>query len=142
VSKHNRSRSRVPRRELPAPNVPGPRVARDAVAGDPERLLIDQIASGALDEHLGQIAQAVNARLGLVDTIKSLHALSALAPGDHVRFNDRVRPRYLTGIHGTILSIDAETATVRLDQAAGRFPHGSIHRCGPLILQRIERLTA
>jgi hypothetical protein len=59
---------------------------------EPERLLLDQIASGALEAHLTAIADAISARLDLLETIDSAKALAMLNVGDRVRFNYRTRP--------------------------------------------------
>src|SRR3954451_7061428 len=69
-------------------------------AGAPERLLLDAIADGELDHSLHALADAVHARLALLQTIKAASALAHLNVGDIVRLNHKVRPRYLQGARG------------------------------------------
>jgi hypothetical protein len=73
-----------------------------------QRLLLDQIASGALDPHLTQIAEAINARSLLLQTVASAKALDELTVGDRIRINSQVTPRYLHGIEGTVVDLDEE----------------------------------
>jgi hypothetical protein len=54
--------------------------------------LLDQIAAGELDPHLHSIADAIHARLELLETISSAKALAMLNVGDRVRFNHHTRP--------------------------------------------------
>jgi len=103
---------------------------------DPERSLLDAIAAGELDPHLVGLAQGINARLDLLHTIRAVDALARLNVGDHVRINDRARPRYLHGVQGTIVAVDDEGATVRIPRPVGRFTSGEI-RCPPLALDRL-----
>jgi hypothetical protein len=102
---------------------------------DAERSLLDAIAEGALDAHLGAIASAVDARKRLLHTIDSSHRLATLCVGDRVRISRRVSPRYLAGLDGTIVEIDDRAATVRLDCPVGRFESGRV-RCPPLALEK------
>lgn len=104
--------------------------------GVPERLLLDQIADGALDPHLSALAQAIHARQHLLHTVRSVTALAMLQVGDRVRMNQHVRPRYLQGTPATVTEIDGATATVELDHPVGRFSGGQV-RCPPLALDRL-----
>ena len=88
LSMSNRTRSRR-RRTVP------PRTSRDS-----ERSLLDAIAEGELDDHLGAIAAAVDARRRLLHTIDSSHLLATLCVGDRVRISQRVSPRYLAASTG------------------------------------------
>lgn len=124
-------RSRRPQRQRPAA-LPAPE------PGEPERLLLDQIASGALDPHLTAIAQAIRARSELLQTIASAKALAELCVGDRVRINDRATPRYLHGVSGTVVALDDCGATVCVHRPVGRFKSGEI-RCPPLVLDRLPR---
>ena len=99
-----------------------------------ERSLLDAIAEGELDDHLGAIAAAVDARRQLLHTIDSSHRLATLCVGDRVRIGQRVSPRYLAGLDGTIVELDDRAATVRLDFPVGRFESGRV-RCPPLVLE-------
>jgi hypothetical protein len=102
---------------------------------DPGRSLLDAIAEGELDDHLGAIAGAVDARRRLLHTIDSSHMLATLCLGDRVRISQRVSPRYLAGLDGTVVEIDDRAATVRLDFPVGRFESGRV-RCPPLALEK------
>jgi hypothetical protein len=100
-----------------------------------ERSLLDAIAEGELDDHLAAIASAVDARRRLLHTIDSSHMLATLCVGDRVRIGQRVSPRYLAGLDGTIVELDDRAATVRLDSPIGRFESGRVH-CPPLVLEK------
>lgn len=118
---------------------PGPAAPRPAShpPADPERLLLEQIADGALDPHLPALAQAIDARLHLLHTVRSVTALAMLNVGDRVRINHHARPRYLNGVQGTILELDERTATICIHRPVGRFTSGEI-RCPPLALDRLN----
>lgn len=100
-----------------------------------ERSLLDAIAQGELDDHFPAIASAVDARRRLLHTIDSSHVLATLSVGDRVRIGQRVSPRYLAGLDGTIVEFDDRAATVRLDTPIGRFESGRV-RCPPLVLEK------
>ncbi len=117
--------SRTQRRRTALPRTPAPA----------ERSLLDAIAEGELDDHLGAIAAAVDARRRLLHTIDSSHRLAALCVGDRVRIGPRVSPRYLAGHDGTIVELDDRAATVCLDFPVGRFESGRV-RCPPLVLEK------
>lgn len=110
--------------------------AHARVASDPERSLLESIAAGELDAHLAALARAIDARMGLLHTVRSLEALGEMCVGDQVRINQRARPRYLHGIHGTIVHLDHDSATVRIHRPVGRFESGEI-RCPPLVLDKL-----
>lgn len=138
MSKRPRQRPRPQTR----PQLPPPQTGRKphSGAGSPaerERLLLDQIADGALDQHLTAIAEAVHARHELLATINSHKALAMLNVGDRVRINHHAKPRYLHGIQGVVVELDQRTATVCLHRPVGRFTSGEI-RCPPLILDRLD----
>src|SRR3954452_24663926 len=103
---------------------------------EPERRLLDAIADGEPDHSLHALADAVHARLALLQTVRAASALAQLNVGDVVRLNDKVRTRYLHGAQGTILAVDERDATVLLSRPIGRFSSGQI-RCPPLALERI-----
>jgi hypothetical protein len=98
--------------------------------------LLEAIAAGELDAHLPALARAIDARMGLLHTVRSLDALAELCVGDHVRINRRARPRYLHGTHGTVVRVDDEGATVRIQRPVGRFESGEV-RCPPLVLDKL-----
>jgi hypothetical protein len=102
----------------------------------PERSLLESIASGELDLHLPAIARAIDARLHLLHTMKSIDALAELVVGDHVRINHHARPRYLQGLHATVIDVDVQNATISLQRPIGRFTSGTV-RCPPLVLDRL-----
>ena len=140
MSKRSRRRARTttpgtPQRQLNA--APSPAGApRPPV--EPERLLLDQIAAGELDAHLTAIADAIHARLDLLETINSAKALAILNIGDRVRFNHHTRPQYLRGVEGIVIELDHHTATICVHQPIGRFKSGEVHRCPPLLLDRLH----
>jgi len=134
VSKRSRQRQRPrPTQALPAPQA----TDRPPPTPDPEQLLLDQIAAGALDAHLHAIADAVGARIDLLETINSAKALAMLNVGDRVRFNHHTRPQYLRGVEGVIIELDRDSASVCVHRPVGRFRSGEIRRCPPLLLQRL-----
>jgi hypothetical protein len=122
----------------PRPALAPARPAASPSPVDPERLLLDQIAAGALDPHLTAIADAVHARLDLLDTVNSAKALAMLCVGDRVRFNHHTRPQYLRGVEGVIIELDHHTATVCVHGPIGRFNTGEVRRCPPLLLERLH----
>jgi len=122
-----------PRRLDPAPAAPQDEQPRRR---EPELLLLNQIADGALDPHLAALAQAIDARRHQHHTVRSVTALAMLDVGARVRINQHLRPRYLQGSRGTVTEIDDATATVELDQPVGRFTSGQL-RCPPLALDRL-----
>ncbi|MGO9247310.1 MAG: hypothetical protein ACLP7W_01785 [Solirubrobacteraceae bacterium] len=136
-----RSRRNRPGRRLPAgagASSPPPREDHRQTPGAPERLLLDQIAAGALDQHLMPIADAIHARLQLLETVNSTKALAMLSVGDRVRFNHRTKPQYLRGVHGVVIEIEHDTATVCVHEPIGRFSSGQIRQCPPLLLERLH----
>jgi hypothetical protein len=102
-----------------------------------ERSLLDAIADGDLDAHLGALALAIDARRHLLHTIDSSHVLAAFCVGDRVRINQRISPRYLAGLVATVIEIDDSAATLRLDHPIGRFSDGRV-RCPPLALESLN----
>lgn len=135
MSKRSRRRARGHGRPQQQP----PRLAatQRSRAIEPERLLLDQIAAGALDAHLTAIAEAARARYELVRTISSHKTLAMLNVGDRVRINHHANPRYLHGIHGVIVELDEHNAVVCVHRPIGRFKSGEI-RCPPLVLDRLN----
>ena len=123
-------------RRQPTP-LPTPVARHTSLTGEPERLLLDQIAQGVLDPHLTAIAQAIRARYELLQTVNSAKALAQLTVGDAVRINHHARPRYLQGLHGRIIELDQESATICLHQPVGRFTSGQV-RCPPLTLDKLS----
>ncbi len=137
-----RSRRDRPQRQLPAAaagaSSPPPREDNQQTPGRPERLLLDQIAAGALDQHLTALNDAIHARLDLLETVNSAKALAMLSLGDRVRFSERTKPQYLRGVHGVVTDLDEHTATVCVHQPVGRFSSGEIRQCPPLLLERLH----
>lgn len=124
--------------QLPAP--PATQTNAPPAPPAPERSLLDAIANGELDHHLSALADAVHARRHLVDTVRSANALAQLCVGDDVRINHTITPRYLHGLHGTIIDLDDERATVCLHHPVGRFHTGEI-RCPPLTLDKLAKAS-
>ncbi len=135
MSKRSRRRARSQPHPQPLADL-SPLLGRPSL---PERLLLDQIAQGELDPHLTAIADAIHARLDLLETINSAKALAMLSVGDRVRFNQHTRPQYLRGVEGVVIELDQHTATVCVHQPIGRFRAGEVRRCPPLLLERLPR---
>ena len=132
-------RSRQRARPRPTRTPPAPRPAGEQpLASEPEQLLLDQIAAGTLDDHLHPLADAIEARIALLDTINSAKALAMLNVGDRVRFNRHTRPQYLRGVEGVVIELDRDSASVRVHGPVGRFGSGEIRRCPPLLLERLH----
>jgi hypothetical protein len=89
-------------------------------------LLLEAIAAGELDLHLPAIARAIDGRLHLIRTMRSIDALAELVVGDLVRINHHARPRYLDGQRAQIVDVDAQAATIRLERPIGRFTSGKL----------------
>ena len=120
MSKRSRHRART----QPPPQLPPGQPASDPPFHQlvqAERLLLDQIAAGELDAHLTAIADAIHARLELLETVNAAKALAMLNVGDRVRFNHHTRPQYLQGIEGVVIELDQHTATVCVHGPIGRF---------------------
>jgi hypothetical protein len=132
----NRTRSHRPRGRT-APDGPPRRVASSRAPEADERSLLDVIAGGELDDHLGALAAAIDARRRLLHTVDSSHVLATLCVGDRVRINQRISPRYLAGREATVVEIDDHAATLRLDHPVGRFVSGRV-RCPPLALEKLS----
>jgi hypothetical protein len=132
-------RSRRRARNQPAGQPSQPQAAAAPPPRPPaERLLLDQIAAGALDPHLTAIADAIHARLELLETVNSAKALAMLSVGDRVRFNHHTRPQYLRGVEGVVIELTQHTATVCVHGPVGRFRSGTIRECPPLLLDRLH----
>src|SRR3954465_12863551 len=101
------------------------------------RPLLDAIAAGDLDDHLDALAAAVGARRELLHTVRSVTRLMSLCEGDLVRINQRISPRYLAGLHGTVVDVDHAAATVKLVRPVGRFANGGV-RGPPLALDKLS----
>lgn len=105
---------------------------------EPERELLDAIVAGELDEHLVAIADAIDARRGLLHTVRSAAAITQLCVGDTVMLNSKVRPRYLAHELAMITELDEHWVTLRLARPVGRFRDGEL-RCPPLAVRKVER---
>jgi hypothetical protein len=138
MGKRSRRRGQPQRPAPPAAQTTPPRPAFPAV--DPDRSLLDAIAAGELDDHLTALGDAVHARHHLLHTVRSATALAQLCVGDDVRINHTISPRYLHGLHGTIIDLDDERATVCLHRPVGRFHTGEI-RCPPLGLDKLAKAS-
>jgi hypothetical protein len=109
---------------------------RRAKRSEDQRALLSAIAGGELDDHLGALAAAIDARRHLLHTVDSSNRLATLRVGDRVRVNDRVSPRYLAGLDATVIEIDDHAAMIRLEFPVGRFKSGRV-RCPPLALEKL-----
>lgn len=99
--------------------------------------MLGQIAAGELDQQLISIADAVQARLELLHTVRSANALADLSIGDAVMFTAKVRPRYLEHELAVIEALHDRSVTVRLLRPVGRFRDGTV-RCPPLALRKLS----
>lgn len=127
--------------QLPPPTASRTTPPRKPVPeADPERSLLDTIANGDLDDHLSAIADAVDARRHLIDTVRSATILAQLRVGDDVRINHTISPQYLRGLRGTVTELDDQRATVCLHRPVGRFHSGEI-RCPPLTLEKLAKAS-
>lgn len=99
--------------------------------------LLDSIVGGELDQQQDRIAAAFKQRKKLLEA----RVMSAIKPGDRVKFNDKVRPRYMAGQLATVTKVNETTVTVNLDQNAGRFGEGRGLKCpiGLLTVIKEER---
>jgi hypothetical protein len=102
-----------------------------------ERSLLEAIAAGDLDDHLDALAAGIGARRDLLHTVRSATRLMSMCEGDLVRINQRISPRYLAGLHGTVIDVDHAAATVRLERPVGRFANGCV-RVPPLALDKLS----
>lgn len=103
---------------------------------EPERLLLDQIATGELDAHLTAIFDAVRARRELLHTFGAAKALAMLTVGDPVRINHQ-RLATCTGSEAASSKVDEHAATVCIHRPVGRFTSGEI-RCPPLVFDTLN----
>ncbi len=71
---------------------------------------------------------------------RSATALSELCVGDGVRIDHIISPRYLHGLHGTIVDLDEQRATACLHRPVGRFHTGEI-RCPSLTLEKLAKAS-
>ena len=116
--------------------------SRGTAQGETERSLLEAIAAGELDDHLGALAGAVEARRQLLLTVRSATALATLCLGDVVRITERVSPRYLVASMARSSGSTITQRLVRLEHPVGRFASGRV-RCPPLTLEKIppDRLS-
>jgi len=136
-----RSRASRPQRQSPRAANPTPPPHSEPPHGPPairERLLLQAIADGELDDHLTALADAIHARHHLLHTVATATALSALCVGDEVQINNTIRPHYLRGLRGNVVEIDDERVTVCVHRPVGRFSSGEI-RCPPLTLVKLSK---
>jgi hypothetical protein len=102
-----------------------------------QRSLLDAIAAGDLDDYLDALAAAIGARRELLHTVRSATRLMSLCEGDLVRINQRISPRYLAGLYGTVVELDHAAATIELEHPVGRFETGRV-RVPPLALDKLS----
>lgn len=88
------------------------------------------------ETQLNQIQQAVKQRKEIVLGRMVL----GLNKGDKVRFNGKIRPKYLVGLEATVEKVNQKSVGVRLVEddkaAARRFGHGVI-RCPISLIETI-----
>ncbi|MFC5823034.1 hypothetical protein [Nonomuraea insulae] len=88
------------------------------------RMLIGLIVSGDLDEHLPEIARAVNQRQHERKNAQEREAFATFQVGDRVRVNHSIRPSYMHGMKGTVVGFAHKNVRVLLDTPVGRFTDG------------------
>lgn len=78
--------------------------------------ICDAIDDGALDEGLNEIARAVQSRREVVSQRTARRLLRSLKAGDRVMLTNRITPRYLEGMVGSVKEVrDNGAAVVVLD---------------------------
>lgn len=78
--------------------------------------ICDAIDDGALDEGLNEIARAVQSRREVVSQRTARRLLRSLTAGDRVLLTNRITPRYLEGMVGSVKEVrDNGAAVVVLD---------------------------
>jgi len=77
--------------------------------------IIKAIRAGDLDEDISLVTEALTAR-------QAARALS-VRPGEKVRFNGNIKPKYLVGVLASVVKVNSKTVTCRIDDpaTAGRF---------------------
>lgn len=90
--------------------------------------LLTSIRQGKYDAHLDQIADALAARKRII----AANRFYELKVGDRVRFVDKIRPTYLSGVEATVVGKKVKKVIVRLDAPVGRF-RGDIYCLAHLI---------
>lgn len=128
MTRHTRAARRLALAPAPTPVTAAHTAPVDAI--------LDRVAAGDLDAHLTAIAEAIRARFDLLQAVNAAKALAQLEIGDRVRINHHATPRYLHGVHGTIVHLDEQSAVVCVHRPTGRFTSGEI-RCPPLVLDRL-----
>jgi hypothetical protein len=88
------------------------------------------------ETQLNQIQQAVKQRKEIVMS----RVISSLTKGDKVRFNDKIRPKYLVGLEATVEKINQKTVGVKVidndKTAARKFGYGVV-RCPISLIESI-----
>lgn len=68
--------------------------------------VIRAISSGRVDEDLDVIFDALKSRMRYVHDKEALDLLRQIKPGDLVRINRNIKPKYLGGLEGVVASVD------------------------------------
>src|SRR5574342_1343609 len=74
--------------------------------------IISTIIDGYVDASLDGISAAIKQRRKAVNSKK----MFLLNPGDTIRFNSLVRPRYLSGVKAEIIRTNQKTITVKVHE--------------------------
>lgn len=93
--------------------------------------LCTMIATGALDDELTRVTDALRARERVLD--REARTYDNYPVGARVRFNERVRPKYLHGATAVVVSHNRSRGgkyqlEVRLESTRGNFPAGRTTR--------------
>lgn len=105
-------------------------------------LTIDRIVSAILDGEADGEEQRIYDALKTRHKVVDQHKAATFRAGDRVKFNDRTRPVYLRGMIGTVESISSSTASVLLDESAGRFRAGVSIRTSLSLIDKIAARPA
>lgn len=102
----------------------------DAIAATIHEEIVEMIEGGDLDQHLDKIFNTVQMRRATIggqeraNDAEENNQKYTLDGGDRVRFNSRVRPKYMEGETATVLAYSAshhKTVMLQLDSKKGRF---------------------
>lgn len=97
------------------------------------------LLEGHLDEHLDRMEDLVKQRRVLLakDANPQAYEDKDFKPGDRVKFNDVVSPKYLTGVAGTIIEKKQTRYVMQVDDdPQARTQRNRRTTCPPSILER------
>jgi len=96
-----------------------------------DKWIIDAICEGEFDYFIDTLVATAKARKGLVapapepptNVVTREQKVRMYSPGETVRFNSKIRPKYLAGLEATVVKCNRTTITVSCPNYAayGRF---------------------